>query len=68
MRNRNLAQGAGGLFGVLFMFAAQVLSRFLIWLLVIPAALFGWRMWGILELRKAIRELGRSLPARVPSS
>jgi hypothetical protein len=67
-RNRNLAQGAGGLFGVLFMFAAQVLSRFLIWLIIIPAALFGWRMWGILELRNVIRELGRTLPARVPAA
>ena len=66
-RNRNLAQGAGGLFGVLFMFAAQVLSRFLIWLIIIPAAIFGWRMWGIVEIRNAIRELGRSLPARVPA-
>ncbi len=68
LRNRNLAQGAGGLFGVRFMFAAQFLNRFLAWLLVIPAALFGWRMWNILELRNAIREPGRSLPARVPSS
>jgi hypothetical protein len=65
-RNRNLAQGAGGLFFSLFMFAAQVLSRFLIWLIIIPAAIFGWRMWGIVELRNAIRELGQSLPARVP--
>lgn len=65
-RNRNLAQGAGGFFGILFMFAAQVLSRFLIWLIIIPAAIFGWRMWGIVELRNAIRELGRTLPARVP--
>jgi hypothetical protein len=67
-RNRNLAQGAGGFFGLLFMFATQVLSRFLIWLIIIPAAIFGWRMWGIVELRNAIRELGRALPARVPSS
>jgi hypothetical protein len=67
-RNRNLAQGAGGFFGILFMFAAQVLSRFLIWLIIIPAAIFGWRMWGIVELRNAIRELGQSLPARVPQS
>jgi hypothetical protein len=67
-RNRNLAQGAGGFFGILFMFAAQVLSRFLIWLIIIPAAIFGWRMWGIVELRNAIRELGRALPARVPSA
>ena len=66
-RNRNLAQGAGGFFGILFMFAAQVLSRFLIWLIIIPAAIFGWRMWGIVELRNAIRELGRALPARVPA-
>ena len=66
-RNRNLAQGAGGFFAFLFMFAAQVLSRFLIWLIVIPAAIFGWRMWGIVELRNAIRELGRALPARVPA-
>ena len=34
----------------------QVLSRFLIWLIIIPAAIFGWRMWGIVELRNAIRE------------
>lgn len=67
-RNRNLAQGAGGFFAMLFMFAAQVLSRFLIWLIIIPAAIFGWRMWGILELRNAIRELGRTLPARVPAA
>ena len=68
LRNRNLAQGVGGIFFSLFMFAAQVLSRFLIWLIIIPAAIFGWRMWGIVELRNAIRELGRSLPARVPQS
>ena len=67
-RNRNLAQGAGGFFGILFMFAAQVLSRFLIWLIIIPAAIFGWRLWGIVELRNAIRELGRALPARVPTA
>lgn len=67
-RNRNLAQGAGGFFGILFMFAAQVLSRFLVWLIIIPAAIFGWRMWGIVELRNAIRELGRALPARVPTA
>jgi len=67
-RNRNLAQGAGGFFGILFMFAAQVLSRFLIWLIIIPAAIFGWRMWGIVELRNAIRDLGRALPARVPTA
>lgn len=65
-RNRNLAQGAGGLFGLLFMFASQVLMRFLFWLIIIPAALFGWRLWGIVELRNAIRTLGRSLPAKVP--
>ncbi|MEW6512621.1 MAG: inactive serine/threonine-protein kinase VRK3 [Pseudomonadota bacterium] len=67
-RNRNLAQGAGGFFSLLFMFAAQVLSRFLIWLIIIPAAIFGWRMWGIVELRNAIRDLGRALPARIPIS
>lgn len=67
-RNRNLAQGVGGIFFSLFMFAAQVLSRLLIWLIIIPALIFGWRMWGIVELRNAIRELGRSLPARVPQS
>ncbi len=67
-RNRNLAQGVGGVFFSLFMFAAQILSRFLIWLIIIPAAIFGWRMWGIVELRNAIRELGQSLPARVPQS
>ncbi len=66
-RNRNLAQGAGGFFAFLTMFAAQILSRFLIWLIVIPAAIFGWRMWGIVELRNAIRELGRTLPTRVPT-
>jgi tRNA A-37 threonylcarbamoyl transferase component Bud32 len=67
-RNRNLAQGAGGLFGVLFMFAAQVLSRFLFWLIVIPAAIFGWRLWGIVGLRNAVRTLGHSLPAKVPKA
>jgi tRNA A-37 threonylcarbamoyl transferase component Bud32 len=65
-RNRRLAEGVGGLFGILFMFATQVLMRFLFWLIIIPAALFGWRLWGIVELRNAIRTLGRSLPAKVP--
>lgn len=65
-RNRRLAEGVGGMFFLAFMFAAQVLARFLFWLMVIPAAIFLWRLRGIARLRETIRELGRSLPARTP--
>ncbi|GAB1392092.1 hypothetical protein MASR1M60_02550 [Rhodocyclaceae bacterium] len=66
-RNRNAAQGiAFGLLG--FIVLTETLpTRFVVSVLFIITAVIGWRLWGVAEIRGAIRSLGKSLPLRVPT-
>lgn len=66
-RNRNAAQGIG--FGLLgFIVLTETLpTRFVVSVLLIVAAVVGWRLWGVVEIRGAIRSLAKSLPLRVPT-
>ncbi len=66
-RNRNAAQGIG--FGLLgFIVLTETLpTRFVVSALLIVAAVVIWRLWGVAEIRGAIRSLAKSLPLRVPT-
>jgi hypothetical protein len=65
-RNRNLAQGIGGFLFFAFLLADELLPRNLFsWLLIGLALVVGWRIWGVAEIRGAIRSLAKSLPLRV---
>ena len=67
-RNRNFAQGIGGFLFFAFLLADELLPRhFFAWLLIGLALVVGWRLWGVAEIRGAIRSLGKSLPLRVPT-
>ncbi|MDP1526924.1 MAG: serine/threonine-protein kinase [Rhodocyclaceae bacterium] len=66
-QNRNLAQGA--VYGLLaFIVLTEILpTRFIFGALLVIAAVVGWRVWGVAEIRAAIRLLSKSLPLRVPT-
>lgn len=66
-RNRNVAQGiVFGLFA--FAFLAETLpTRFLLGMLLVISVVVGWRIWGVAEIRGAIRSLAKALPLRVPA-
>lgn len=68
-RNRNLWQGVAGALFFLFVLAAESLPQHaLAWIALAPAGIVGWRLWGLADLRGAIRKLARLLPYRVPAS
>lgn len=68
-RNRNFWQGAAGTLFFLFVFAADAMpNHVLAWAALVPAAAVGWRLWGLADIRGAIRQLVSVLPSRVPTA
>lgn len=68
LRNRNVAQGGVMALGIFIALTEILPARFIVAVLLLLAGLVGWRVWGVLEIRSAIRSLTRALPLRVPAA